>query len=158
MLLFPCKLSYFFSEHCPLILIPSLQRIPNLPFFYLAYRAWSHWRAISGGRHVQWLLENKLILDAPSTTLDHLYNKDGPKVDDSPEAKEQLLLTQKQVQNFSDTLGMPELEIELERAIWQVEQAVEKEHNEAAGGEKKASSSSSEETTDEKEKKKEKGD
>lgn len=33
-----------------------------------------------------------------------------------------MLLTQKEVQTFSDTLDIPALEIELERAIWQVEQ------------------------------------
>ena len=35
-----------------------------------------------------------------------------------------MLLTQKEVQTFSDTLDMPALEVELERAIWQVENAV----------------------------------
>jgi hypothetical protein len=35
-----------------------------------------------------------------------------------------MLLTQKEVQTFSDTLDMPALEVELERAIWQVEHAV----------------------------------
>ncbi|CAH0015416.1 unnamed protein product [Clonostachys rhizophaga] len=107
----------------PVAILPV---IPNIPFFYLAYRAWSHWRAISGGKHVQWLLENKLIKDKPSETLDHLYIKDGPTISDSLDVKEQILLTQRQVRNFSDTLNIPELEVELERAIWQVEQALQK--------------------------------
>ncbi|UKZ60270.1 uncharacterized protein TrAtP1_001552 [Trichoderma atroviride] len=46
----------------PLGLVPV---IPNIPFFYLVYRAWSHWRAINGGKHVQWLIQNKLIQLSP---------------------------------------------------------------------------------------------
>lgn len=43
-----------------------------------------------------------------------------------------MLLTQKEVQTFSDTLDIPALEIELERAIWQVEQNLELEETRAA--------------------------
>lgn len=96
-------------------------RIPNLPFFYLVYRAWSHYRAIAGGKHVQWLIENKLVQPSPSKILDQLYLQHAPPVEE-PEKKEEMLLTQKEVQTFSDTLDIPALEIELERAIWQVEQ------------------------------------
>ncbi|CAH0048698.1 unnamed protein product, partial [Clonostachys solani] len=64
--------------------------------------------------------------DKPSETLDHLYIKDGPTINESLDVKEQILLTQRQVRNFSDTLNIPELEVELERAIWQVEQALQK--------------------------------
>lgn len=86
------------------------------------YRAWSHWRAIAGGRHLQWLVENKLVLPSPSVTLDQLYSRDAllPKLD-APLGQESMLLTQEQVRSFSETLNVPELEIELERAIWQLE-------------------------------------
>lgn len=104
-------------------------RIPNLPFFYLVYRAWSHWKAIAGGRHVQWLVENKLLAPSPSKTLDELYSKHMPKVQ-QPSEKEQMLLTQKEVQSFSEKLNIPELEIELERAIWQVEQSLKESSKE----------------------------
>jgi Mitochondrial K+-H+ exchange-related len=99
-------------------------RIPNLPFFYLAYRAWSHWRAALGGKHVQWLIKNRLIQEAPSTILDNLYKPTAHlAADDSPDAPERLLLTGEQAQSFADKLEMPALASELERAIWQVEQA-----------------------------------
>lgn len=111
----------------PFALIPI---IPNLPFFYLVYRAWSHWRAIAGGKHVQWLIENKLVQPSPSKVLDQLYLQHAPPVEE-PEKKEQMLLTQKEVQTFSDTLDIPALEIELERAIWQVEQKLELEETTA---------------------------
>ncbi|ODA76377.1 hypothetical protein RJ55_08223 [Drechmeria coniospora] len=107
----------------PFALVPV---IPNLPFFYLVYRAWSHWRAVAGGKHVQWLVENKLLRPSPSAMLDRLY---APKVTASsppaePSGKEELLLSQEQIRDFSDTLAVPALELELERAVWQVERAL----------------------------------
>lgn len=105
-------------------------RIPNIPFFYLVYRAWSHWRAINGGKHVQWLIQNKLIQLSPSKDLDQLYTKDGQAPVEETAGKEQMLITQKQIRDFSETLNLPTVEIELERAIWQVERALEKgEHD-----------------------------
>ncbi|OAQ69042.1 mitochondrial k+-H+ exchange-related domain-containing protein [Pochonia chlamydosporia 170] len=101
----------------PFALVPV---IPNLPFFYLVYRAWSHWRAIAGGKHIQWLVGEKLLKPTPSRTLDKLYGEIRAVED----GKERLLLTQEQVTSFSETLDVPALEIELERAIWQVEQAL----------------------------------
>ncbi|KAF7560610.1 hypothetical protein G7046_g3530 [Stylonectria norvegica] len=106
----------------PFALVPV---IPNLPFFYLVYRAWSHWRAIGGGKHVEWLIQNKLVQPSPSQMLDQLYLQHAQTVEDS-DTKEQILLTQKEVQTFSATLDIPELEIEMERAIWQVEQSLKK--------------------------------
>ncbi|GFP53342.1 hypothetical protein ACSS6W_000858 [Trichoderma asperelloides] len=107
----------------PLGLVPV---IPNIPFFYLVYRAWSHWRAINGGKHVQWLIQNKLVQLSPSKDLDQLYTKDGQAPIEEPSGKEQMLITQKQIRDFSETLNLPTVEIELERAIWQVERALEK--------------------------------
>lgn len=105
------------------------------------YRAWSHWRAISGGKHIQWLVEKKLLKPTPSSTLDKLYSQ-APKI--ASPGKEQLLLTQKEVTSFSESLDIPALEIELERAIWQVEQAIHKDEvEEKAKQEEKASDSKS---------------
>ncbi|KAG5916997.1 hypothetical protein E4U42_007416 [Claviceps africana] len=115
--------------------------IPNLPFFYLVYRAWSHWRALAGGRHVQLLLDKKLLRPTPSPVLDALYSQAGtlqqtqahtspgstPHPSPDPTAREVLLLRQAQVRTFSEKLGVPALEVELERALWQVEQVMEKE-------------------------------
>ncbi|RDA87002.1 hypothetical protein CP532_6734 [Ophiocordyceps camponoti-leonardi (nom. inval.)] len=110
----------------PFALVPI---IPNLPFFYLVYRAWSHWRALAGGRHVQWLVENKLLHSAPSAKLSQLYASGRPpKRDDDQET---MLLTQKQVRSFCDALAAPALEVELERAVWQVHKALEERQAEA---------------------------
>lgn len=78
-----------------------------------------------GGKHVEWLSQNKLLVPSPSETLDQLYTTDAPAVDGDA-SKEQMLLTQKQIQSFSKTLDIPALEIELERAIWQVENGIRK--------------------------------
>lgn len=116
----------------PFALVPV---IPNLPFFYLVFRAWSHWRAIAGGKHIQWLIEHKLLQPSPSETLDRLYGcREGqpalPPVSVAGEeegAKEEMLLTEEQARGFSETLEMPALALELERAIWQVGEAIEKD-------------------------------
>jgi hypothetical protein len=106
----------------PFTLVPV---IPNLPFFYLLYRAWSHWRAVQGGQHVKWLLDNKLVKEQPSKLLDDLYAQDSPPFDGSAAAKEQLLLSHKQIDNFTEKLEMPAVAAELDRAIWQVETSLE---------------------------------
>ncbi|TWU76610.1 hypothetical protein ED733_008142 [Metarhizium rileyi] len=114
----------------PFALVPI---VPNLPFFYLAYRAWSHWRAIAGGKHILWLLEEKLLTPTPSSTLGKLYGQAPALVaaTAAPAGRERLLLTQEQVTSFSESLDIPALEIELERAIWQVEQALHKAEEQA---------------------------
>lgn len=60
--------------------------------------------------------------------LDRLYS---PRVvamtaaeTDGTDGTERMLLTRDQVRSFSETLDIPALEIELERAVWQVEQSL----------------------------------
>lgn len=132
----------------PFALIPV---IPNLPFFYLAYRAWSHWHALSGGKHLQFLLQNKLLIMKPSPILDAVYAKQKGPLPSSPEPTtspgaeqlpglnpedtphpegETMLLSQTNGKKMTQELDLPELEIELERAIWQVEGAIKKQNAE----------------------------
>ncbi|KAK1256152.1 hypothetical protein MKX07_008411 [Trichoderma sp. CBMAI-0711] len=129
----------------PLGLVPL---VPNIPFFYLVYRAWSHWRAINGGKHIQWLLQNKLLQLAPSKELDQLYTRDGQDPDFEPSGKEQMLVTQKQIRDFSATLDLPAVEIELERAIWQVERALGKDEEQQAQQAEKTTAVQEEEKKD----------
>lgn len=97
--------------------------IPNIPFFYLLYRSWSHYRAVQGGKHAEWLVNNKLILEAPSRELDDFYT-DGagsaPRSDEGSEPEERLLLTHKHAPLIARALNIPALQLELERAIEQV--------------------------------------
>ncbi|SPN99631.1 uncharacterized protein DNG_02483 [Cephalotrichum gorgonifer] len=140
----------------PVALIPV---IPNLPFFYLVYRAWSHWRAIKGGQHVQFLVKNKLLSLAPSPILDAIYASpklqaaklpphpivgdessaekashdvkaeggDAPEETAAGEMPEKILVTKEIGRQLSEALEHPEIEVEIERALWQVEQQREKE-------------------------------
>jgi hypothetical protein len=54
----------------PVGLIPIL---PNFPFLYLAFRAYSHWRALGGSRHLESLVNESLLVPKPMAMLDSLY-------------------------------------------------------------------------------------
>ncbi|KAJ7244993.1 mitochondrial K+-H+ exchange-related-domain-containing protein [Mycena haematopus] len=54
----------------PFMIVPV---IPNLPFFFCAWRAWSHYQALRGARHVDALLQYGKIVPTPDTTLDAVY-------------------------------------------------------------------------------------
>ncbi|KAI0144330.1 mitochondrial K+-H+ exchange-related-domain-containing protein [Xylariaceae sp. FL1272] len=128
----------------PFALIPV---IPNLPFFYLVYRAWSHYRAFAGGKHIQWLVSKNFFTLEPSSTLDTVYPKRLSSAtpiepnsksssrpspahhnDQTSPVEEKLLLTQESGRQLVKALDIPELEIEIERAIWQVETDIQKQH------------------------------
>lgn len=129
----------------PIALLPL---IPNLPFFYLVYRAWSHWRALSGSKHIQFLLNKKLIAPNPSRILDTIYsagvmkatrgsitldpktkkpaNSSTPLLERN-ELNEVILLGKGDSSRIAKALDMPELHAELDRAIWQVQKALKSE-------------------------------
>ncbi|KAF9905507.1 hypothetical protein EC991_001616 [Linnemannia zychae] len=44
--------------------------VPNIPFFYNAYRLWSHWKAYNGAKHLDFLIKNGSITFHPSEVLD----------------------------------------------------------------------------------------
>ncbi|KAI1488369.1 mitochondrial K+-H+ exchange-related-domain-containing protein [Biscogniauxia mediterranea] len=129
----------------PFALVPI---IPNLPFFYLVYRAWSHWRALAGGKHIQFLVSNDLLAISPSKVLDTIYprlmsstpvptepttnigSKQSPPAASKPSQGERMLLTQENRRQLVTALEIPELEVELERAIWQVEAAIRRDREE----------------------------
>jgi hypothetical protein len=47
--------------------------VPNIPGFYLVFRAWSHYRALYGARHLEFLVKQNLVEHKPSTLLDRIY-------------------------------------------------------------------------------------
>jgi hypothetical protein len=111
-------------------------RIPNLPFFYLVFRAWSHWRAFSGSKHLEFLLDKKLVTPHSSTILNELYSTgkrpfkpntvSTAQKSNQPEA-ETMVLHKSDGKRLANALNMPELYIELDRAVWQVEKALQAE-------------------------------
>ncbi|KAK6538862.1 hypothetical protein TWF694_010422 [Orbilia ellipsospora] len=121
--------------------------IPNLPFFYLVFRAYSHWRAIQGGRHLQFLVHKNLLDPQPDTRLDMIYkskietvakNVDIPaeKIIKAAEAgvmdeaaqehlNEELELIEHPKQ-IAEALEIPQLVVEIERACEQVHEKLKK--------------------------------
>ncbi|KAL8774334.1 MAG: hypothetical protein Q9209_001085 [Squamulea sp. 1 TL-2023] len=127
----------------PVALIPVL---PNIPFFYLLFRAWSHWKARSGSQHVDFLLDNHLLRFTASSKLDLAYQAGGLDLSmkelesnvkrvlkgsldavseaNPGKAAETMLLTQSSGRLVSELADVPELEEQLQRAVKQVEKAL----------------------------------
>jgi len=153
---YPCR-SYAGRRALPKTDIALSHRVPNIPFFYLAYRAWSHWRALSGGKHINFLVQNNLLTLTPSPVLDEVYAHQNPLAStpepttgheaeklvgdeiNSPNPDgETMLLSQEHGKKMTQALDLPQLEVELERAIWQVEGAVKKSNLNAEVAKKEA--------------------
>jgi len=123
----------------PFALVPI---VPNLPFFYLVFRAWSHWRALSGAQHIDFLLDKNLIKPTPSKILDDLYSKGKQPFDaallngaekssttsDGIDLEERMVLHKSDGKRIAEALEIPELDVELDRAVWQVEKSLREKH------------------------------
>ncbi|KAJ5576982.1 hypothetical protein N7535_003908 [Penicillium sp. DV-2018c] len=120
----------------PLGLIPV---VPNIPFFYLAYRGWSHWRALNGSKHLQHLVENDLLSPISLPELEQLYAKRASNTledtfADTPYSEvaenieqsreDRLLLKMSDAKKLAAMLEAPELALEAERAIIQVSEQI----------------------------------
>ncbi|RMD41803.1 hypothetical protein DV735_g3297, partial [Chaetothyriales sp. CBS 134920] len=135
--------------------------IPNIPFFYAAFRCWSHWRgkqvraaiegphidnldtALRGSDHLEHLLTHRLYRPVSTDAIEELYERiapDAPDFNFVPIAhandpslpKERLILTDKSHDEVSKVLEVPELATEIDRAVWQVSNQLKKEEEEAA--------------------------
>ncbi|CEL51690.1 hypothetical protein RSOLAG1IB_00225 [Rhizoctonia solani AG-1 IB] len=56
----------------PFMLIPIM---PNLPFFFCVWRAWTHWKAHKASAYLLELSNQEAIKTSPSEDLDELYSK-----------------------------------------------------------------------------------
>ena len=126
-------------------------RIPNIPFFYLCFRAYSHYRALYGGRLLECLLLAKQVTVVPSPELDQMYvaglihpSRQASRKAARPTSEETkrvagviteqakggegdaMLLQRWNGKLIAENLHLPEMEIEIERAVEQVEVAIEK--------------------------------
>lgn len=132
--LFPCKYSYSLTANVRKLTSLS---IPNLPFFYLCFRAYSHWKALAGSKHIDFLLKENLLAPKPSKILDELYLRNKIPFSDSKSAAdtlssnsnvsdvETMLLHASDGEEIAKALDIPELQMELDRAVWQVENDLE---------------------------------
>lgn len=132
----------------PFMLIPV---IPNLPFFYVLYRAYSHWKALTGSKHLEFLLKHNLPTPTPSWTLDELYTaglmyptrklsraaprpteEDAEKVarvvqqQTNNETEEVMVLQRWNGKLIAEQFDLPDMEVEIERAVEQVENSIER--------------------------------
>ena len=138
-------------------------RMPNIPFFWLVFRAWSHWRgnrfhlslsidtdttpALLGSKHVQHLIDHRLIIPAPTTLLDLIYSlsreelaiertkaeieaimtKSKYFMKLSTDGREETVMTKSQGRILAQCLEMPELGPEVDRAVVQVKKTIDKD-------------------------------
>lgn len=139
----------------PFALVPV---IPNIPFFYACFRAYSHYRALYGGKLLENLIMNNRIRVSDSPIMDQLYTAGllHPHRAASREAattgqpsqteieqvarvveaqthggKEEIMVLQRwNGKLIAERFKLPEMEVEIERAVEQVEVAIEKEKKE----------------------------
>ena len=145
----------------PFALIPV---IPNIPFFFVAFRCWSHWRALKGSDHLDFMLDHRILRFISTPEIEKIYKTVAPdlqnsynfvtrnQVLDGEDPKEQLLLTTESYSMVSKTLSVPELSAEIERAVMQVQTSMKKheeqEQEKTASVKEKANMSTTTEPAD----------
>ncbi|KAH8155331.1 uncharacterized protein LAJ45_00341 [Morchella importuna] len=111
----------------PFALVPI---IPNIPFFYLLYRAFSHWKALAGAKHLEFLVNHQLLQPTPITELDSLYRN---KLETEAEFKEKILhndseevmlINSRNAKEIAASIEVPALAVECERACAQVRESL----------------------------------
>ncbi|KAB8237432.1 hypothetical protein ETB97_009277 [Aspergillus alliaceus] len=132
----------------PVGLIPL---IPNIPFLYLVYRGWSHWRALNGSKHLEYLVDKDLLNLTSHPVLERLYAKRVSRalekydtelsipsmVEDVEKSDDRLLLRMDDAKKLASILEAPELALEAERAIVQVEEKLKADNSSTDEGAKK---------------------
>ncbi|EXJ95132.1 hypothetical protein A1O1_00251 [Capronia coronata CBS 617.96] len=119
----------------PFALVPI---VPNIPFFYAAYRCWSHWRALKGSDHLDFILDHRLYRLLSPPEIEELYEQvvpDAPdftfvtrlQLLDGSTPPEKILLPADSHTVVAKVTGVPELSNEVERALWQIHRQSERE-------------------------------
>jgi len=130
----------------PFMLVPV---IPNLPFFYVLYSAWSQWKALSVSKTLEFLLKHILPMARPSWTLDQVYtaglmyptrqlSRAAPPPTEQ-QAEEVSRVVHQQTNNetedvmvlqrwngklIAEEFKLEDMEVEIERAVEQVEKSI----------------------------------
>jgi len=68
----------------PFMIIPI---IPNIPFFFCAWRSWSHYRAYRSSQYLQSLIDADAIIPEASEPLDAIYKQFTPASSPPPSSK-----------------------------------------------------------------------
>lgn len=111
----------------PFAIVPV---IPNIPFFYLAYRAFSHYKALLGIKHINLLLEKDRFEYLESKTLDEVYKSAARGAlagSDGAEqgGEERMVIGQEEGKRVAEAISQPEVAVEWERAWGQVNRDIE---------------------------------
>jgi len=150
--------------------------VPNLPFFYLCFRAYSHYRAWYGGKFLEHLTRNNLVKHTSSPQLDAMYatglihptrqtSREAEKPSEEEiervsrvvaeqtqgDAEEVMVLQKWNGKLLAEAFGLPEMEVEIERAVEQVEKRIGEERKvreEKRGVERRAGEEKSEKEKD----------
>ena len=91
---------------------------------------------------MEFLLDNKLVNATPSKILDDLYSNGAQPFDpalakgveksttsaDGIDLEERMVLHKSNGKRIAEALELPELDVELDRAVWQVEKALREKH------------------------------
>lgn len=130
----------------PFMLIPV---IPNLPFFYVLYRAYSHWTALNGSKFLEFMLKHNLPKPTSSWALDEVYTaglmyptrqlsraaptpteEDADKVagvvaqQTNNDTEDVMVLQRWNGKLIAEQFQLPDMEVEIERAVEQVENSI----------------------------------
>ena len=92
---------------------------------------------MSGSKHIEFLLDKKLITPQPSKILEELYSSGKKPFDTKPVTSttsqgstpgtETMVLHKSDGKRIAQALELPQLDIELDRAVWQVEKSLKAE-------------------------------
>ena len=102
--------------------------VPNIPGFYLLFRFWSHYRALYGAKHLQFIVANRLFQPSPSNQLDTIYSASSTprKIEAVGVETDVMLLNKDSGPAIAKEFGVDEMQVEIERAVEQVEKKLSK--------------------------------
>jgi hypothetical protein len=92
----------------------ALPVIPNLPGFYLLFRAWSHWKALEGAKHLSYLVEDNHLSLQDNIRLNKLFLE-------HEKSSGTASLTGNEIDDLAEELEASEMASELHRAFKQVQ-------------------------------------
>lgn len=109
----------------PVAIVPI---VPNIPGFYLLYRAWSHWCALNGAKHLKFLTEGDHLSFENNVKLDELYQRlmKTHENNRSTEAavNDETLLEEEHINELIEIIDAKDMMGELHRAIKQVDKMI----------------------------------
>lgn len=105
---------------------------------------WLIGTALRGSDHLEFIVEHRLFSPNSPKQIEDLYDKIAPDLDYSFVTRnqilegslppEQVILTEGSHVQIAKTLQVPELSGEVERAVWQVENALKKDESKSPAG------------------------